>query len=622
MRRLADLIDPHRPASGPPPDTLMRFIHWALQGAWPVLIGAAALSAMAGVAEVLAVLILGRVIDLALAAGPQAFLATHWLTLLGFTVFFLLLRPLAFGLASASNTIVIQPNVNVLVQSRLNSWTLGQSMPFFDNDFAGRIAQKQVQAARALTEVANETVNTVSFAVASIVGSALLLLSIDWRMALVLTVWMIGYFWLIRLFLPAVRARAGARASARAMVSGQIVDSISNIKTVKLFGHADHEEREAARGLDTFRDTAVAFGVLQATFRFSLMAFAGMLPVLLIGGTAWLWTLGQASPGDIAAAGGVAIRIAQMTGWVSFVIMTIYGEIGEVEDGMRTLAVTPTLVDKADARPLPPLRGDIRFEAVDFGYGRQQGGVTGIDLHVHPGERVGIVGASGAGKSTLVALLLRLYDVEHGRVLIDGLDLRSVTQTSLRRQIAMVTQETALFNRSAVDNIRYGRPDASDAEVEAAARAAEADGFIRDLVDHAGRRGYAAHLGERGVRLSGGQRQRIALARAFLKDAPVLVLDEATSALDSGVEAQIQRALKALMADKTVLAIAHRLSTLTDMHRIIVLADGRIVEQGSHDQLLRAGGIYAEFWTHQSSTGREPARGGSGQRLGIPALAD
>jgi ATP-binding cassette, subfamily B, bacterial len=623
MRRLADLIDPLAPACGTPPRTLWGFIDWALRGAWPVLIGAACISALAGVVEVLAVLILGAVIDLAIDTGPQSFVSVHWPVLLAFALFFLIVRPLAFGAASAANTIVIQPNVNVLVQSRLNRWTLAQSMPFFDNDFAGRIAQKQVQAARALTEVANETVNTVAFAVASIVGSALLLLAIDWRLALTLTLWMVGYFGLIRLFLPAVRARSGARAGARATVSGQIVDSISNIKTVKLFAHADHEERAAARGLSAFRDAAIAFGRLQAGFRLSLMAFAGLLPVLLIGGSAWLWTLGQASPGDMAAAGGVAIRIAQMTGWVSFTIMTIYGELGEVEDGMRTLSVEPTLLDRHDAQPLPPVRGELRFEAVGFGYGRASSGVSGIDLRVRAGERIGIVGASGAGKSTLVALLLRLYDVEQGRVLVDGYDVRAVTQASLRRQIAMVTQETALFNRSARDNIRYGRPEAGDAEIEAAARAAEAHDFILELVDHAGRRGYDAHLGERGVRLSGGQRQRIAIARAFLKDAPVLVLDEATSALDSAVEAQIQRALSGLMAGKTVLAIAHRLSTLADMDRIIVLADGRIVEQGEHGVLLRRGGVYARFWAHQSAaTGREPGTVATGQSRPLPSLTD
>ena len=330
------------------------------------------------------------------------------------------------------------------------------------------------------------------------------------------------------------------------------------------------------------------------------MTVAGMVPVMLIGGTLWFWSIGAASPGDIAAAGAISIRIAQMSGWVSHTLMAIYASIGEAEDGMNTLAPARTLTDREDAVELELETPSIAFEDVHFAYGRQTGGVEHIDLMVAPGEKIGIVGASGAGKSTLVALLLRLYDTEAGRVLVGGKDVRAVTQESLRRQMGMVTQETAMFNRSAFDNILYGNPDADkDAVIEAAKRA-EAHEFILGLEDHKGRKAYDAHLGERGVKLSGGQRQRIALARAILKDAPILVLDEATSALDSEVEASIQSALETVMEGKTVLAIAHRLSTIASMDRIVVMDAGRIVESGTHAELLRADGLYTRFWQRQS----------------------
>ena len=477
---------------------------------------------------------------------------------------------------------------------------MGQAVTFFDNDFAGRIAQKQMQTARAVTDVATEFINTVCFALASLVGSTIFLLAIDFWGAVSLSVWILAYVGLIRFFIPRVRKNSAARAGARAMVSGQVVDTITNIKTVKLFAHAEHEDRAALSAMRTFRERALEFGVISAWFRLSLMTLAGSLPVILVGGTLVMWTHGLASAGDIAASGAIAIRIAQMTGWVSFTLMAIYANIGEVEDGMRTLTPPHTLTDAPDAVSMPRAKGEVAFDHVSFAYGRRVGGVEDIRLTIRPGEKIGIVGASGAGKSTLVALLLRLYDSEKGRVLVDGHDVRGVTQESLRRQIGMVTQETAMFNRSARENILYGRPDATEAEVVAAAKAAEADEFIRDLVDHKGKTGYDAQLGERGVRLSGGQRQRIALARAFLKDAPILVLDEATSALDSEVEAQIQQALNRVMQGKTVLAIAHRLSTIAAMDRIIVLDRGRIVEEGSHETLLARGGLYARYWNRQS----------------------
>ena len=551
--------------------------------------------------EACTALILGLVIDGAIENGPEGFFALENIGLIAAAIgFFLIARPVFFGLSSATNSIIVAPNINPLVLSRLHRWTLGQSVSFFDDDFAGRIAQKQMQTSRAVTDVVVEVINVVAFALATLVGTLALLTAISPQVSALFLVWLCGYFAVIRYFLPRIRARSAKRAAARAMVSGQVVDTITNIKTVKLFAHDAHEDGVALDAMQVFRREALHFGRLSALFRVVLMTLAGILPILLVGATLLLWSNGTATTGDAVAAGSVAIRIAQMTGWVSFTLMAIYSNVGEIEDGMRTLTKPDRVVDAKGAKGIKLGGGAVTFEDVTFQYGNDLGGVDGLKLEIKPGEKLGIVGASGAGKSTLVSLLLRLYDAEQGRILIDGQPLTDLSQASLRQSIGMVTQETAMFNRSARDNILYGRHDASEAEMIAAAEQAEAHAFIQDLRDGQGREGYDAHLGERGVKLSGGQRQRIALARAILKDAPILVLDEATSALDSEVEAAIQVALERAMEGKTVLAIAHRLSTIAQMDRIIVMDQGRIVEDGSHDDLLAKDGLYARYWNRQS----------------------
>ena len=599
--KIADLIYPFRTTETPPPQTLGAFIRWSLSGAWPMLFVAAFFSALAGAMEAGTAWILGRVIDVATSSGPEHFMtAGNMWMIFGAVVFFMLLRPILFGLSSISNNYIVMPNITPLVLAKLNRWTLGQSVTYFDDDFAGRIAQKQMQTSNAMASVVSETISAIVFALASLVGSLLLLGSIHPLVMLPFAAWLVVYFLLVRWYLPRIRMRSAARAGARAMVSGQVVDTITNIKTVKLFAHSDFEDQAARHSMVELRKKSLAFGKLSASFRFVLMALAGILPVLLLGATLWLWQFGMATAGDIVAAGAVSVRISQMTGWVSFTLMGLYANVGEIENGMKTLARRDRVEDARSAKDLDVTEGSITFEDVSFAYGRDVGGVTDLTLTVKPGEKLGIVGASGAGKSTLVSLLLRLYDRENGAICIDGQDVSQVTQDSLRRQIGMVTQETAMFNRSARENILYGRPDASEAELIEAAIKAEAHDFILSLKDGQGRTGYDAHLGERGVKLSGGQRQRIALARAILKDAPILVLDEATSALDSEVEASIQSALHRVMQGKTVLAIAHRLSTLSEMDRIIVLDQGQIVETGTHEDLLDQGGLYARFWHRQS----------------------
>ncbi|SNR36738.1 ABC transporter ATP-binding protein [Puniceibacterium sediminis] len=596
----SDWIDPFAGAKGPPPRRLWPFMRWSLAGSEMALGVASVVSIFAGVVEVMAALILGKVVDAALGSAPDQIFSDQSGVLLFSLLFFLVLRPLIFGANSYLQSIVVAPNVFNLVLSRLHRYTLGQAVTFFDDDFAGRIAQKEMQTARALTDSVVEIVQTVLFALASVAGAVLMLGTVDIRIALGLVVWIVGYLLMIRYFMPRIRSLSKSRASARAMVTGQVVDTVTNIKTVKLFAHADFEDRAALGAMDSFRDTSLDFGRLSVTFRFWLMTIAGVLPVLLVGGALWYWSLGLITAGDIAATGAVALRLAQMTGWVSFTLMGLYANVGEVEDGMRTLTPAHTLLDAPDATELTVQQGAITLDDLGFAYGRRSGGVEHLNLSIAPGEKLGIVGASGAGKSTFVALLLRLYDAEQGRILIDGTDIRDVTQESLRRNIGLVTQETAMFNRSALDNIRYGRPDATQADVERAAQQAEAHEFILKMQDHKGRTGYDAHLGERGVKLSGGQRQRIALARAILKDAPILILDEATSALDSEVEASIQTALERVMEGKTVLAIAHRLSTLSSMDRIVVMDQGRLVEIGSHADLLAKDGLYARYWNRQS----------------------
>ncbi len=593
-------INYNTPALSPPPSTIGSFLFWALSGCFPLLTLSGLIAIITGIFEVSAVLILGALIDTALQSSPENPLGEEiWLFTAGL-IFFLVLRPIIFGGFSFMQTVMVSPNVFNLVLSRIHRWTLGHSIEFFDNDFAGRIAQKEMQTARAVTDVVVELLFTVLLALASVVGACLLLTSVNIYLAFALGLWLVFYLLLIRYFMPKIRKRSLKKAGARALVTGQIVDTVTNIKTVKLFAHDKHEDRAALLAMEGFRDRSIDYGLIAAWFRFCLNTLAGILPVVMVGGSLWFWNTGNVTAGDIAAAGAISLRLSQMTGWVSYTLMALYANLGEIEDGIKTLSPPHDLKDSPIAKKLKISGGGIVFDQVCFAYGRNVNGVENVSIQIAPKEKIGLVGASGAGKSTLVSLLLRLYDTESGSVFIDNHDVKKVTQASIRRQIGMVTQETALFNRSARENIAYGQYRASNADIIHAAKKAEAHDFILQLQDHKGRKGYDAHLGEQGVKLSGGQRQRIALARAILKNAPILVLDEATSALDSEVEASIQSALAKVMKGKTVLAIAHRLSTLSTMDRIIVMDKGCIIEEGTHKSLLAKKGLYFRYWQRQS----------------------
>ena len=595
------LVDPYTsyPNEDVPPKTLWRFMLGYTRPFKTVFWAAGILSIVVAAIEIALIYYTGWLVDV-LAGTPADVWAAHGSFLIGLALFVLLIRPAIqfLDVLLLNNTIL--PNLGTLVRWRAHNHVLRQSVGWFENDFAGRIANRIMQTPPAAGEAVFQVFDALTYSVAYIVGAAVLLYGADMRLMLPLAVWLIGYGLLMQWTLKRVGPASQKASDARSAVTGRVVDSYTNIHSVKMFAHHDGEINFAREAIEEARRTFIEEMRIYSVMDFVLTLLNGVLIVGVVGWAIYLWMQGTASVGVVAAASALTLRLNAMTGWIMWALTSFFRQLGVVAEGMETIAQPIDLTDAKGAASLQIAKGEIKIENLIHRYGRDIGGLEGVNLTIKAGEKVGLVGRSGAGKSTRVKLLLRFYDAEAGRILIDGQDIAHVTQDSLRRQIGMVQQDSSLLHRSLRENIAYGRPDATDAEIWQAAKEAEALEFIDTLQDPEGRRGMSAHVGERGVKLSGGQRQRITLARVILKNAPILLLDEATSALDSEVEAAIQDTLYGMMRGKTVIAIAHRLSTIAQMDRIVVLDKGLILEEGTHKELLARGGVYADLWARQS----------------------
>ena len=594
------LVQPYPEAEPtPPPKRFFPFLWACTRGLRPYLIAMTLCTAVIGAFEALLFAFLGRVVDWLGATTPARLWGDQGPHLILLSVV-LAASILLVGLQSLLKQQAMAGNFPMMLRWNFHRLMLAQSMHFYQDEFAGRISTKVMQTALAVRDAWMILADLMVFVVIYFVTIMAMLGSFDRWLLLPFSLWLLMYCAALWYFVPRLGKVAKAQADARSMMTGRITDAYTNIATVKLFSHSKREAGYARSAMQEFLVTVQAQMRLVTGFEVVNQLLSMVLIASTTGAALWLWTQGQVGVGALAAATAMALRLNGISHWVMWEMASLFEHIGTVQDGINTLSRPHAVVDAADAKPLRVSRGDVRFDKVSFAYGGIKRVIDELSLHIRPGEKVGLVGRSGAGKSTIVNLLLRLYDVEQGSVLIDGHDIARATQDSLRAQVGMVTQDTSLLHRSVRDNILYGRPDASDEQMTVAAKRAEAHEFILGLTDPNGRTGYDAHVGERGVKLSGGQRQRIAIARVMLKDAPILLLDEATSALDSEVEAAIQASLYRLMEGKTVVAIAHRLSTIAAMDRLIVLDQGRIVEQGDHRSLLAQGGLYARLWAHQS----------------------
>ena len=602
FRFFENLVDPYTPYEDDmdPPSGLMQYLVYHTKPFRSLFLITGIATILAAVFEIFLLAAIGWVVDLMAAETPASLWENYTWHFIGLLGFVLILKPTLYliDFMLISNTLI--PNVATLFRWRGHKHVMRQSIGWFEADFAGRVANRVMQTPRSAGEVVFHVFDALAYALAYVVGALFLLMNANTLLLFPLLIWVIAYIFLLRYVVRRVEPASKDSSNARSELNGRVVDAYTNIHSVKMFAHTNSELAYVKDAIEETRQTVFREMRIYTRMDFILSAMNAMLIAGTVGTALYLWTFDQVTSGEVAAASALVIRFNGMSGWIMWAFTTFFRELGVVDEGLETLAAPVKLLDTPNAKPLQITKATVEFNRLTHHYGRETGGLDNLSLRVEAGQKVGLVGRSGAGKSTLFKLLLRFYDAESGQILIDGQDISHVTQDSLRHEIGMVQQESSLLHRSIRENILYGRKEANDTDMIAAAQQAEAHEFIQTLEDQSGNTGYDSTVGERGVKLSGGQRQRIALARVILKDGPILLLDEATSALDSEVEATILDTLYQLMEGKTVIAIAHRLSTIAQMDRIVVMDEGRIIEDGTHDALLQKGGLYAQLWARQS----------------------